>query len=172
VKIASKLYMTVLLSAFLLAGCSHYSTTGGALPPYLKTVFVAPFGNEEDKVVIPGIEYDLADAVASALAADNTLKVVNSEGADSVLEGRIVKIAETPLTYSSDEEVEEWRISITVVASFRDWKKRRDIWGDERIEGWGVYRSVTGSPEERQQGIDAALKMIAEEIVEKTVAGW
>ena len=167
-----KIRVFFLAFAFLSVGCSHYSTTGGALPSYLKTVFVPPFENEEDQLVIPGIEYELADAVASALAADNTLRVVNSEEADSILGGKIVRIVESPFTYNANEEVEEWRIRVSVIASLRDQKKRKDIWSEERIEGWGVYGSTTGSPEERQEGLDSALEMIAEEIVEKTVAGW
>jgi len=152
-------------------GCSYYSFSG-SLPAHLKTVAVPLFGNEEQRVLIYGIEEALTDAVIEGFMKDGNLKVVDRRRADSMLSGQIVEIREEPFTYTADERAEQWKVRMFVQVAYEDVRKKETRWDEKALEGWGVYEVVTGDPSERQEGVDAAIQMLVEEIVDRTVAGW
>ena len=160
------------VSLFLLAaGCSYYSFSG-SLPARLKTVAVPLLGNEEQRVLIYGVEALLTDAVIEGFLKDGNLKVVDRTRADSMVSGRIVEIREEPFTYTVDEQAKQWKVRIFAEVAYEDVKKKETRWEEKSLEGWGVYEVVTGDPDERQKGVDAAIGMLVEEIVDRTVAGW
>ena len=152
-------------------GCSYYSFSG-SLPAHIETVAVPLFGNEEQRVLIYGVEEALTDAVIDGFAKDGNLKVVDRTRADSMISGRIVEIREEPFTYTADERAKQWKVRIFVQVAYEDVRKKETRWEEETLEGWGVYEVVTGDPSERQEGVDAAIQMLAEEILDRTVAGW
>jgi len=156
---------------FWAMGCSYYSFSG-SLPAHLKTVAVPLFGNEEQRVLIYGIEEALTDAVIEGFAKDGNLKVADRTRSDSMLSGQIVEIREEPFTYTADERAEQWKVRVFVQVAYEDVRKKETRWDEKGLEGWGVYEVVTGDPSERQKGVDAAIQMLAEEIVDRTVAGW
>ncbi|MCK5381460.1 MAG: hypothetical protein KAJ81_08315 [Candidatus Latescibacteria bacterium] len=155
----------------LAAGCSYYSFSG-ALPAHLKTVAVPLFGNEEQRMLIYGVEESLTDAVIEGFVKDGNLKVVDRTRGDSMVSGRIVEIREEPFTYTADEQAKQWKVRIFMAVAYEDVKKKETRWEEKSLEGWGVYEVVTGDPDERQKGVDAAVGMLVEEIVDRTVAGW
>lgn len=163
---------TFALSVLLMvAGCSYYSFSG-ALPAHLETVAVPLFGNEEQRILIYGVEESLTDAVIEGFVKDGNLKVVDRMRADSMVLGRIVEIREEPFTYTADEQAKQWKARIFVEVAYEDVKKKETRWEEKTLEGWGVYEVVTGDPDERQKGVDAAIGMLVEEILDRTVAGW
>ncbi len=156
---------------FLAAGCSYYSFSG-SLPAHIKTVAVPLFGNEEQQVLIYGVEESLTDAVIEAFVKDGNLKVVDRTRADSMVSGRIVEIREEPFTYTAEEQAKQWKVRIFVGVAYEDVKKKETRWEEKLLEGWGVYEVVSGDPDERREGVDAAIGMLVEEIMDRTVAGW
>ena len=156
---------------FWAVSCSYYSFSG-SLPAHIKTVAVPLFGNEEQRVLIYGIEEALTDAVIDDFAKNGNLKVVDRTRADSMVSGQIVEIREEPFTYTADERADQWKVRIFVEVAYEDVRKKETRWEEKALEGWGMYEVVTGDPSERQKGIDVAIQMLAEEIVDRTVAGW
>ncbi|MFH1007618.1 MAG: LptE family protein [Candidatus Latescibacterota bacterium] len=162
----------VILAMLLLApGCSYYSFSG-SLPAHLKTVAVPLFGNSEQRVLIYGVEESLTDALIEGFVKDGNLKVVDRSSADSRILGEIVQILEEPFTYTADEQAKQWKVRIFVAVTYEEVKKKETRWEEKSLEGWGVYEVVTGDPDERQTGVDAAIAMLVEDILDRTVAGW
>ena len=152
-------------------GCWYYSTSGSSLPPHIKTVAVPLAENETLEC---GIETTLTNAIIASFVSDNTLRVVDQKVADSLIEVKIIDVKDEPLTYSAEktgEEAKEYRISIQVQVFYLDLRKDRKLWEEKLLEGWGVYEAP-GRPEQRAEGIEAAAKMLASEILERTVVGW
>jgi len=152
------------------SGCWYYSTSGLSLPSYIKTVAVPLAENE---TVEYGIETLLTDGIVDAFVSDNTLRLADERSADSVVRVNITDVIDEAFTYISEttgEEAREYRIRIIVKASFLDVKKNRKIWEHKSLEGWGTY--LAGEQEERDKGMEAAVKMLASEIVQRSVAGW
>ncbi len=154
-----------------LLGCWYYSTSGSTLPPHIKTVAVPLAENETLEY---GIEATLTDAVIAAFVSDNTLRVVEKKAADSLIKVKVIDVKDEPLTYSAEktgEKAQEYRLSIQVQACYLDSKKDKKLWEEKLLEGWGAYEAP-GETEQRAEGIDAAVKMLASEILQRTVAGW
>ncbi len=152
-------------------GCWYYSTSGSSLPSHIKTVAVPLAENETLEY---GIETALTDAIIASFVSDNTLRVVDQKVADSLIKVKIVDVKDEPLTYSAEktgEKAQEYRLSIQVQVCYLDLRKDRKLWEERLLEGWGVYEAP-GGPEQRAEGIGTAAKMLASEILQRTVAGW
>ncbi len=147
--------------------CNHYSFSGNTLPPHIKTVGVPLF---VDKTSEFGVRESLTDAVVDAFTQDNTLKIADPSAADALVRGTIQSVTDRANTYTRQEQVKTYRVIVTVTAEFFDVKKQKVLW-KATFQEWGEYQH-SGSTEERQKAIETALKRIAEDILNKSVAGW
>ena len=157
----------ILLVLGVAAGCWHYSTSGSLLPSHIKTVAVPLLGNETTWEY--GIKEKLTDAIIDAFTGDNTLRVESERNADSILRASIISIKEVPFTYDQEEQVQEYKMQIYLRIQFEDVRKKKVIWEEGAMEGWGTYAT---EGEEWENGIDRAIEKLASDIVNKTVAGW
>lgn len=157
------------LCGLAMMACGVYSFSGGGLPSRIKTVAVPLFGNQTTEY---GIREKLTDEVIDRLVTDGRLKVVGKEGADSVIKGIVVDYMNLAYTYDKSENVQEYIVRIYVDVSYEDVKSRKVLWEQERMEGWGTYDIQTDPPEDEEMGRERAIAKLAEDIVNKTVAGW
>lgn len=157
----------LLLVAGSAAGCWHYSTSGSLLPSHIRSVAVPLLGNETTWEY--GIKERLTDAIIEAFTSDNTLTVTGEREADSIVRGTILTIKEIPFTFDQEEQVQEYKMRIVLTIQFEDVRKRKIIWEESAMEGWGTYAT---EDEEWEDGIDRAIEKLASDIVNKTVAGW
>jgi hypothetical protein len=158
-----------LLCAFVLIGCGVYSFSGSGLPSHIRTVAVPLFSNKSSEY---GIKDDLTEGIIEALVSDGKLKVVRKEDADSIISGTVVEYKNLAYTYDRSENVQEYIVRIYVDISYEDMKKRKVIWEEERMEGWGTYDVQADPPEDEDIGKMRAIAKLTEDIVNKTVAGW
>ncbi len=147
--------------------CNHYSFSGNTLPPHIKTVGVPLFA---DKTSEFGVRETLTDAVVDAFTRDNTLKIADPSKADALVRGTIQSITDRASTYTRQEQVKTYRVIVTVTAEFFDVKKQKVLW-KATFQEWGEYQH-SGNTEERRKAIETAIKRIAEDILNKSVAGW
>lgn len=150
--------------------CGYYSFSGSSLPAHLKTVAIP---NIDNKTVEFGVPEDLRDALIAMFTQDNSLKVVDSRSADSIIEGTIVNIRDQAGAYNQQETVKEIRVYVVVQAKFEDLKKNKVMW-EEQITQWGTYNpdATGGEASTRQEAIAEALDKIVDDIFIKTVSGW
>ena len=159
----------VLISFFLAYGCGYYSFSG-ALPGHIKTAAVPLFENETTE---PEIVEEVTRSVVDAVIANGSMKVVGEFQADAVVRGTIVDVIDEADEYSKNEVAQQFKIRIFAKVTFFDRVKNRAIWEEERLEGWARY-DASGSADgvTRDDGKEAALDMLAKEIIDRTVAGW
>jgi len=153
--------------SILLLGCGVYSFTGHGIGG-IKTIAVEPFDNRTAEF---GIREDLTDAVINRLLSNRTLTVASQATADGILRGAIVSIDDRPLTFSENEEATEYQVVITVEVSVVRPGHSEPIW-EARLVGEGNYPYQTGSPEERSQGLDKAVDMLVQELVNRLTSDW
>ncbi|KAA0253544.1 MAG: hypothetical protein EDM79_21140, partial [Chloroflexi bacterium] len=60
-------------------------------------------------------------------------------------------------------------ITIVTTVRFENKKEKKTVW-EETISGWGRY-SLQGS-KRRNDGIDEAVKMITQNVINKVVSDW
>lgn len=163
--------ITVVFSSALILGCSFYSFSG-SLPSHIKTAAVPIFDN---KTVEPGLIEDLTDAVEAAILSDGNMKIAGEFQADALVQGVIVEFIDEADTFSKDEKSDQFKIHIYADVKFFDRVKNKAIWEESRMEGWGRYDGPGSTADETKSRDDAimdALKMLSDEIIDKTVAGW
>ena len=144
--------------------CGPYSFSGSSASN-IKSVAVPIFQDQTSEF---GIKEKLTDKAIQEFTRDNTLKVTDRRNADSVINGKILRVYDQAGAFSSDETVQDIRISIIVAVQYYDLKKRKVIW-EEEISQWGVFDPDSQG---RDDGIDEAVAKIASEILNKTVSGW
>jgi hypothetical protein len=153
-------------TVFFLAGCSHYSVSG-SLPSHIKAAAVPLFENE---TVEPGIVQEVTETVINAIISNGAMKVVGESQADAVVNGTIMNVRDEADTYSRSEQAKQFRIRIFADVRFFDRRKNRVIWEEKGLEGWARYDASSSSA--REDAKKEALKMLANLIIDKTVAGW
>ncbi|MFQ6608598.1 MAG: LPS assembly lipoprotein LptE [Fidelibacterota bacterium] len=122
------------VSLLLLSSCGFYSFTG-SLPPHIKTISIPVFVNETAEF---GVAEAITDGVTKIFIEENILKVVDEDNAHSVLRGTIKKVNDQPYTYSEIEEVQEYRLNITVAVEWFDVVEDK-VRLSGSYSGWGAY---------------------------------
>ncbi len=149
-------------------GCAYYSTSatgsGGT-----RSVAVPLLDNESLEA---GIHQALTDSLIREFVSDGTLRVVEEDRADAVVQGVVLEVKEEPFTYGQPG-AEQYRISVFVKMAFYDARQKQTLWEMERARGYGIYDATRQRDLARTEGIGAALQMLAKDIVDRAqVGGW
>jgi len=167
-KLSNKTFVCLALLvafSFAAAGCSYYSFSGSGLSG-VSSVAVPLFENQTQEY---GIRESLTKKVVDAYVQDNTLKVANEKTADSILFGIITRYLREAHTFDENENVREYKVRIFVQVTLEESKKKKVIWQEDDLEGWGIY---SADEETEDDGKERALEKLAEDIVNRTVKGW
>lgn len=163
-KFVAKLFLIAML---LSSGCVKYSFKG-ALPSYLKTIYIPLFN---DNTSWPGLQEDLTNKVVDTFVQDNTLKVVSDEdAADLVLRGTIVSITDRKTAITQQEDVEETQVWVTVKIVCMNMHTQKPLW-EGSVQNKGIVSGV-GNLEERNTAIETAVDEIVQDILNKTIGAW
>lgn len=152
-----------------MAGCAHYSTSTVSLPSSIRTIAIPLF---ENTTVEAGIKEQLTDEIIARFVADNHLKVVDARDADSIITGTIVDVREEALSFEQGRTTKEYRVWIFARVRYEDVRRRKVIWEENPMQAWGVFQVASGTDEDRQPGLAAAIRKMADDILNKTIAGW
>ena len=81
-----------------------------------------------------------------------------------------MEVRDAPNVLQGGEQVTQRRMTIRVRMTFNDLKLRKKVW-EKEFTNWGDYPSGGGLTQ-RQEGIQAAVRKLTEDILNDTVAGW
>ena len=160
------------LAASLAAACMlacGYSTTSRTAKD-IKSIHVPFFENETAE---PNLEISVTEQIIDNLVSDNTLKVVTEDGADAILDGRIVEFTNKPFSFNQDLNAEEYIIVIRVTATLFNRRTNEPIWQDKSFQGDGSY-FIEQVDENRtfEDAVQESLREITERILNLTVQDW
>ena len=156
----------ILFTGPMLSSCGNYSFTG-AVAGDIKSISVPLFSNQTAEF---GIQETITDALITGFQREGILKIVDESRADAILHGTILRISDTPNTYTANEEVSEYRFQITCEIILEKTDTGEALW-KESFSTWGNY-PYTGSLSDRQMGIDEALRKLTEDILNRIVSNW
>jgi hypothetical protein len=158
----------MLLIPFALS-CCGYSTTSRTAKG-IKTIAVPFFENQTSE---PSIERNITERIIENLVDDNTLRVVDEEGADAVLDGVILSFANMPFSFNQELDAEEYVVVITTELTLFNRKLNQPIWEKKRIRGDGTYfLDATQGMLTYEDAMEEAIKEITEQILNLTVKDW
>ncbi|MEE8340547.1 MAG: LptE family protein [Candidatus Neomarinimicrobiota bacterium] len=127
-------YLIVVLLAVIITGCSYYSMAG-SIPPHIKSIAIPLVNNQTAEF---GIAESITDNIIEVFNEENILSIVDDINADSILRGTIISLEDAPYTFSAEEAVSEYRISITMDIVWNDVENEVDLL-KKRYSGWGAY---------------------------------
>lgn len=165
-----KIYsLFVLLSLFMLSGCSVYNFTGtGKIDA--KTFQVNFFQNNAD-LIEPGIDRTFTLALQDLIMNQTNLNLV-SNGGDLVYEGEITDYRITPMTATADQQAAQNRLSIRVNVRFMNKKKETD----DFEKSFEFYYDFPGRDLPTGSVLNEAIRVIFERITQdifnQSLAKW
>ena len=104
--------------AAAVAGCGY--SFRGTLPEHIQTVAVPVFDNKTGE---PKLGSLLTNGVVEAFSTNGRLRVVRREDADAVLEGEVIGYSVVPISYDSQANVRQYRLTVTMNLKLLDMKK-------------------------------------------------
>ncbi len=146
----------------LLSGCGYHHSERAGLPPWIKTIYVAPWSNRSNEFLLgTWITEDLRHEFLRGRA----LELAPKEEADVILIGKVVEIRTSGLSYIRYDQAIERRISAECAVYLIHRKTGRVLWktGDiVREEGFLVGRSIM----ETEDLKDEALHKISQDVAD------
>ncbi len=161
----------------------------GSIPPHIKSIAIPIVLNQTAEF---GVAEQITDDLQDRFIEENILKVVDEDKADSILRGTIVSVADKVHTFTREESVQEYRLTIKMEIEWYD-VARDKILLKKTYTGWGAYGvsgdiSTDNIDNDGDGAIDAddddevgdprefatrvAVNQIAEEILDEIVASW
>lgn len=174
-------FLTVVIAILLLTGCGY--TTGSLLPDHLKTIYVDNFKNSIDvsaepsaehgyRISRPGVENEVTQALTNQFLFDGNLRIVNKDDADLVITGEVIDYYKQPLRYDKFDNIEEYRVIITVNMKLEDTVRGDTMWKKDGFIGYDTYFLTGAHATDEAEARQGAVDDLAERIVEKVVEAW
>jgi hypothetical protein len=175
------LLFTFTFFLFALTGCGY--TARSMIRNEYQTIYVAPFENKIDvtqqayaankyRIYRPTLETDITRAVINRFLTDGNLKPAKEESAGLVMKGELVEFRRDPLRYTSNDEVEEYRINIVVNLALYDKKENSLLWQERNFTGYTTYFTAGPQAKSEDVAVNDALSDLARRTVERTVEQW
>lgn len=161
----------------LFASCGY--TTRSTLPSTIKTIHVETFKNNVDfsaegsrNLYLPLLEIKVRNAVINRFLFDGNLKIAEADKADLVLKGQLLSYDRTALRYTDNDDVQEYRIHITVSLEMHNAKKEEIAWKESAFVGEATYFVTGALAKSEEAAVEDAITDLARRIVERTVENW
>ncbi|MBN2363028.1 LptE family protein [candidate division WOR-3 bacterium] len=129
----SKYYFLLTL---LISGCVSYSFHGGTFPPKSGSISIPVADNTSGMY---GIEQDFTETVRNAFIKDSRLHLTDSRDSDLVLHLKVSAYTNEVFSYTSDEKIEQYKVSIAVNVTYINNTDNDTIWKDKVIIANGIY---------------------------------
>lgn len=161
----------------VLGGCGY--TTGSLLPSNYHTIYIEPFKNKigylsegTRELYIPLLENKVHDNVVLRFQNDGHLKVERDGQTDLVLKGDLVKFEREELRVDNDQNVQEYRLRITVNIALVDPSTSTELWRENAFAGEATYYLSGPQSKSESAALEDALVDLSRRIVEQTLENW
>lgn len=165
------------VSCVFFSGCGY--TAKSTLPSSIKTIHVETFKNNIDfaaegrrNLYLPLLEIKVRNAVINRFLFDGNLKIADGDKADLVLKGQLLSYDRTALRYTDNDDVQEYRIHITVSLEMYNARKGETDWAESGFTGEATYFVTGPSARSEEAAVEDAIADLARRVVERTVEDW
>ena len=173
--------LSLFLSLGLIAGCGY--TMKNAMPENIKTIHIAPVVNTIDltgeisdkdrfKVYRPGLEVDLTNAIMNRFIFDGNLRVVSSDKADAILNAKLVDYRRDPLRYSDGDDIQEYRLSVTIEVSVYLARDQKPLLQSNTITGDTSFFLSGPRAVSEDEAVIIAVDDLSRRVVDKIIELW
>ena len=175
-------------SIFLIVGCSYYSMAG-SIPANINNVYIPLIENDTAEFEI---SENLTSKITQEIAIQNILKITDNSNSDSTILGVITSATDGPFTFDSNEQVDEYRFSISLKILWVNNENEKNLI-EKTFTGFGNY-SINNDPssdgidndndgildendddefgDSRELAINIAINKIASDVVNSILSTW
>lgn len=166
-------FLAAALSAALLASspaCVHYRL-GSMLPADIKTVAVPTVQNQTDE---PFLEQDSTSAIISQIQMDGSLKVVDENQADAVLDVVLTRFWLVPVSYASGSAstANEYRMNLSASIVLRRRSDKSIVLESPAVVGWTDFDFTGDLTSSKAIALRPAAEDLGRRIVNELVQYW
>ncbi len=176
------------ISILLIVGCSYYSMAG-SIPANINSVYIPLIENDTAEFEI---SENLTSKITQEIAIQNILKITDNSNSDSTILGVITSATDGPFTFDSNEQVDEYRFSISLKILWVDNENEKNLI-EKTFTGFGNY-SINNDPssdgidndndgildendddefgDSRELAINIAVNKIASDVVNSILSTW
>ncbi len=176
------------ISILLIVGCSYYSMAG-SIPANINSVYIPLIENDTAEFEI---SENLTSKITQEIAIQNILKITDNSNSDSTILGVITSATDGPFTFDSNEQVDEYRFSISLKILWFDNENEKNLI-EKTFTGFGNY-SINNDPssdgidndndgildendddefgDSRELAINIAVNKIASDVVNSILSTW
>jgi hypothetical protein len=119
----------------------------------------------ENRTLKPGLDELATNAVTDAFRSGSNLRIVDEATADLILEGSVSGYSKDPHTYTSDQTILEYKITIRYSVRCVD-KLRNEVFWEGDVSDWALYDT------DEDQAIREAASKTAERLLTKILTNW
>ena len=176
------------ISILLIVGCSYYSMAG-SIPANINSVYIPLIENDTAEFEI---SENLTSKITQEIAIQNILKITDNINSDSTILGVITSATDGPFPFDSNEQVDEYRFSISLKILWVDNENEKNLI-EKTFTGFGNY-SINNDPssdgidndndgildendddefgDSRELAINIAINKIASDVVNSILSTW
>ena len=154
--------------AAAVAGCGY--SFRGTLPEHIQTVAVPVFVNKTGE---PKLGSVLTNGVLEAFSTNGRLRVVRREDADAVLEGEVIGYSVVSISYDSNANVRQYRLTVTMNLKLLDMKKSAVLFEEHGLSekaDFNVQSAVSQTIAVEETAVRSAATEIGRAIVSITLS--
>ncbi len=170
-KLFSHIAFSGILGLLLLTGgCAGYHL-GNTLPPGITSITIPVFINETRE---PGLETVVTAGTIQEFQKDGSLKVVQKEQANCLLEVKIRKYETEPLRYRRDKAVtaNEYRLKLTADVVLKKLPGKEVLVTTTDVIGFTTFAALSDLPSARRAALPKAAADLGQRIVKTVVEYW
>lgn len=145
----------------LFASCCGYSTRS-LLPDYMQKVHIKLFENQTFKARLDEMA---TNTVVEAFRSGSNLRIVDENSADIVVEGKVSGFSKIPHTYTSDQTIIEYKITVKFSVRCVD-RIRNEVFWEGTVSDWVAYAT------DEEEAINEAIKKTADRLVNAILTNW
>ena len=167
--------ITLFTPLFLIMACMVSSSScagyklGSCLPPEIKSIYIKPFINRCKE---PFADIEARAATITRFQEDGSLKIVEEENADAILECSVDKIRLKALRYRKDDKTKPNEYRMFVAVSYTLKKPDGKIITEGAVEGETTFIFAGNMAGAKRTALPKACQDMAKRLVEKMAETW
>lgn len=166
-KLIRKNIMKITIILFLAGtNCVSYSFRGGAFPEHTKTIHIPISDNQS---TMYGLEQPLTSAVRNEFIKDGRLGLSDDQNADLYLQLTILSYAHEAYSYTAEEEVKEYQVTMNISVFYLDQLNGDTIWDDKVMVAKETYSAYN---EDEEIGKNRVLEEFAKDLIPLMTENW
>lgn len=159
-----RIFISIIFFSILISGCGVY-TFNPRGKSTVKSIAIERFANETAEY---GLEDRMTNQIIDAFIADGSIKVVTSENAEATLSGTLTRYERKPYNPDINDQVEAYAVTMYFNVKLVNNSDGSEIW-NQQLHQLGVYNLEEETEEDGQL---KAVKLLVEDIINKTTSNW